>query len=247
MIVVGMLMLGPLAWVGSAAASGWIRPADGAVQRGFELSVDRYAAGQHRGVDLAAPDAARVLSACGGRVTFAGRVPHGGGTVSVRCGPLVATYQQLGNVAVRRGQVVLPGERIGAVRRRSGSRSHVYVSARAAATGAYIDPLSLFGGGRDRDAPPVGAKPRPRQLGPAPSGRRDAPAPHAALPATLPVAAPAGAAAVRRPWPVWAGLALVALALPLGGGLAVARRRRRESTQIAPATSTSLRERWPSM
>lgn len=234
-IVAGMPLLGPLAWVGSAAASGWIRPVDGAVQRGFALSADRYAAGQHRGVDLAAPAAAHVRAACGGRVTFAGRMPQDGGTVSVRCGRLVSTYQQLGQVAVARGQLVLPGERIGAVRR-GAARSHVYLSARVAATGAYIDPLSLLGRGRLRIAPPVGAPRRPRSLGPAPRLPAPAPAPatRVALPATQPAAAPAGATADRLPWAVWAGLALVALGLPLGGGVAVVRRRRRESRQIAP-------------
>jgi hypothetical protein len=232
-IVAGMLLLGPLAWVGSAAASGWIRPVDGVVQRTFALSADRYAAGQHRGVDFAAPAAARVRAACGGKVTFAGRMPHRGGTVSVSCGRLVATYQQLGHVAVSRGQIVLPGDGIGIVRR-GVARSHVYLSARLAATGAYIDPLLLLGRGRLRNAPPVGALRRPRSLGPAPQPPAPAPAARVALPATQPSAAPVSTAAGRLPWAVWAGLGLVALGLPLGGGLAVVRRRRCESRQIAP-------------
>ncbi|MGI8730839.1 MAG: M23 family metallopeptidase, partial [Solirubrobacteraceae bacterium] len=77
----------------SAHARGWIRPVDGPLLRAFSVGPDRFAAGQHRGVDLGAPAGERVAAACGGRVSFAGRVPRGGRTVSVRCGPLIATYQ----------------------------------------------------------------------------------------------------------------------------------------------------------
>src|SRR3954453_15515812 len=75
-----------------------------------------FAAAQRRGIDIVAPRGATVRSACGGRVTFAGRVPGGrglGGTV--RCGELVATHLGLGSVAVRRGARVAAGTRIGAV------------------------------------------------------------------------------------------------------------------------------------
>ena len=58
-----LLALAPLAWVGSATASGWIRPVDGPVQRPFSLSADRFAAGQHRGVDLAASAGTTVRAA----------------------------------------------------------------------------------------------------------------------------------------------------------------------------------------
>ncbi|HEV2787629.1 MAG TPA: M23 family metallopeptidase, partial [Solirubrobacteraceae bacterium] len=100
-----------------AAARGWQLPVEGEVLRLFAVGPDRYAAGQHRGVDLAAPAGAPVRAACAGRVTFAGRVPRGGRTVSVRCGRLVATYQHLASVAVRRGEAVAAGARIGAAGR----------------------------------------------------------------------------------------------------------------------------------
>jgi len=72
-----------------AASAGWVRPVAGPVLRVFAVGADRFAAGQHRGVDLSAPPGARVRSACAGRVTFAGTVPRGGRTVSVRCGSSV--------------------------------------------------------------------------------------------------------------------------------------------------------------
>ncbi len=246
-VAAAALLAGLCASVSSAVARGWVRPVDGPVARAFAVGPDRFAAGQHRGVDLAVTPGSAVRAACGGRVSFAGRVPGGGRTVSVRCGTLVATYQHLGEVAVGRGQVVMPGGRVG----RSGAaspRPHVHVGARVAATGEYRDPLALFAGGPPgplapaplaRRAPPADRAPRARlrPLGPAPAPR--------AAPVALPrpmarrvVAAPAASGpADPLPWPVWAGLALVALGLPLSGGLVVARRRRR----VAAATDWSAR------
>ena len=216
-----------------AAARGWLAPVDGPVLRAFSVGPDRFAAGQHRGVDLGAPPGTRVLAACGGRVAFAGRVPRGGRTVSVRCGPLVATYQHLGDVAVRRGQIVVPGRRIGTAGR-ARPRPHVHLGARDAATGAYVDPLALLRGAPRMSPPPLPAARRPLPLGPAPAARRPLPmrpAPAAlrhlpGLPAHQ--AAPRPRPAVDHlPWPVWLGLALVALGLPLGGFVTTRRRRRR--------------------
>jgi murein DD-endopeptidase MepM/ murein hydrolase activator NlpD len=234
LVAVAVLIAGLTASATSAVARGWMRPVDGPVARAFAVGPDRFAAGQHRGVDLAVAPGSPVRAACGGRVSFAGRVPGGGRTVSVRCGALIATYQHLAGMAVGRGQVVMPGGPIG----RSGRalpRPHVHLGARVAATGEYRDPLTLFAGGPRgplgpvplaRRVPPADRAPRSRPLGPAPAPRPiSAPAP-----LRLPTARPAASASLpgdRLPWAVWAGLALVALALPLGGGLVVARRRRR--------------------
>jgi murein DD-endopeptidase MepM/ murein hydrolase activator NlpD len=223
----------------SAAAGAWERPLDGPVLRPFAVGPDRFAAGQHRGVDLGAPPGSRVLAACGGRVTFAGRVPRGGRTVSVRCGRLVATYQHLGAVAVRRGQIVLPGARIGKVGH-ARPRPHVHLGARDAATGAYVDPLGRFAGGPRAVRPPVAVQRRPPRLGPPPLG----PAPAAyrplarpsALPGARPAALPPRAGAHRLPWPVWLGLALAGLGLPLGGVVTV--RRRRQAPASLPQTAS---------
>jgi len=213
-----------LALAASAAAGAWQRPLDGPVLRPFTVGPDRFAAGQHRGLDLGARPGTRVLAACGGRVTFAGRVPRGGRTVSVRCGPLVATYQHLGVVAVHRGRTVLPGARIGTVGR-ARPRPHVHLGARDAATGAYVDPLGLFAGA-PRAVPPsvVVARPRPLPLGSAPAARRPFLHPRA-LPLARPTAIPPRAGAQRLPWPVWLGLALFGLGLPLGGIVTVRKRR----------------------
>lgn len=209
------------------AARGWERPVEGAVLRAFAVGPDRFAAGQHRGIDLAAPPGAPVRAACGGRVSFAGRVPGGGRTISVHCGRLVATYQHLRTIAVDRGRVVVAGARIGTVgRARAGP--HVHLGARDAATGAYVDPRALLAGSAPALPPPLpfGAARRAPPLGPAPPARRPVRVVRAprALPAVRPVALPV-AAAERLPWPVWLGLALVGLGLPLGGRFVTRRRR----------------------
>jgi len=213
---------------GRAAARGWERPVGGPVLRVFSVGPDRFAAGQHRGVDLAAPVGARIRAACGGRVSFAGRVPRGGLTVSVRCGRLLATYQHLGAAAVSRGHVVVPGASVGTV----GSarpRPHVHLGVRDRVTGDYVDPLSLLADSPPTLPPPLPVARRPLPLGPTPvSGRpvRVGPAP-VVLPARTVALHPPAADADRLPWPVWLGRALVGVGLPLGGGLVTLRRRRR--------------------
>lgn len=229
-----------------AQARGWERPVDGAVLRPFTVGPDRFATGQHRGVDLAAPPGARVRAACTGRVSFAGRVPGGGLTVSVRCGRLTATYQQLGAAALRAGQVVVAGAAIGT----SGSarpRPHVHLGARDRLTGAYVDPLSLLAGAPRALPPPLPAARRPLPLGPAPGARRAPVRAVRARPAVRPLALPGpgemparvppSARGQRLPWPVWLGLALFGLGLPLGGLVRVRERRRRATAPLARAAS----------
>lgn len=237
-LVLLLLVLVVATWVPAPApvvagvAGGWRLPVQGDVLRLFAVGADRYAAGQHRGIDLAAPPGTPVHAACAGRVSFAGHVPRGGRTVSVRCGRLVATYQHLRSAAVRRGQVVAAGGPIGSVGR-ARPRPHVHLGARLFATGAYVDPLALLSSGPGEGPPPATAparRPRPRPLVPSPELRAPLPAPLAPareVRAPLPRPAP-------LPWPVWLGLGLVGLGLPLGGLVSVRRRRRRRIAMRAP-------------
>ncbi len=254
-IVLSLLVL--LLAAPPAHAGSWRRPVQGPLLRAFEVGANPYAAGQHRGVDLAAPLGAAVRSACSGRVSFAGRVPGGGLTVSTRCGPLIATYQHLGVLAVRRGQAVRAGARLGTIGR-SGkpavSTPHVHLGVREAASGRYVDPLSLFGGGTPGLPPGLGPAPRarPPRLGPAPlRAPRLRPAPRVLTPrlGPAPLRAPRLRPAPDRPmprlgpgwsppidagpsaagrvgWLVWVGLGCVGLGLPLGGFVHLRRRRR---------------------
>ena len=182
--VLALLLLAAPAHAGS-----WQRPVDGVLLRAFHVGANPYSAGQHRGVDLAAPLGAAVRAACSGRVSFNGRVPGGGLTVSTRCGPLIATYQQLATAAVLHGQSVVAGTRLGTV----GSSGdphvpapHVHLGVREAASGRYVDPLTLFGAGRPGVPPLLGPSPRKRPPRPGPERVR-APRPS---PGRAPVGAP---------------------------------------------------------
>ena len=228
-----------------AMAAPWQRPVHGPILRPFALAADPFARGQHRGVDLGSPPGRPVLSACAGRVTFAGRVPGGGRTVSVRCGRHVATYQHLATVSVQRARAIVAGAALGSVGRSGRPRAgHVHLSARVAATGRYVDPLTLLGAG-PRPVPPIprpaGPQRHPLPLGPAPAPARTAPQPGippALIPPTPVVPAASGAprapAAPRLPWTSWAGLACLAAGLP-AGGLVARRRHRRASRDLRGA------------
>jgi hypothetical protein len=215
---------------GVAAASGrWRMPLPHAVLvGGFTFDrVTPYAGGQRRGVDLRGAPGARVVAACAGTVAYAGRVPGWGRGVSLRCGGLMATELGLVSASVVRGARVWPGAGVG----RLAARGVLRLGARrVGAVHGYVDPLRLLSQG-DRFALPSVAP-------------RDAPAlrpPPDATPPGVPVvirhpssavvpsavARPAVAALPQGgafPWPMWAGLALLAAA---AGGGGVARRRRR--------------------
>ncbi|HEV7494552.1 M23 family metallopeptidase [Baekduia sp.] len=228
-VVVLVLVVAVAALDAGAAfgASGrWRAPLPGAVLSGA-FTFDRaapYARGVRRGIDLRGVPEARVLAACAGTVTHAGRVPRWGRGVSLRCGGLVATELGLASAAVARGARVWPGAVVGRLApggllrlgaRRVGDRQ------------GYVDPLELLGHS-DRSAPPPiaprrrpAARPRPRV------------APPAMLAATRPAAtAPSHTAAL--PWLGWAGVALLAVGAG-GGDVARRRHRRRRRTGMALA------------
>ncbi|MDX6689391.1 MAG: hypothetical protein QOG15_848 [Solirubrobacteraceae bacterium] len=250
--LIALSLIAPMSAV-ARADHDWQSPVKGPVVRAFGLSADRFAGGQHRGVDLGAQVGTTVRASCPGRVTFAGTVPGGGRTVSVRCGRLIATYQQLGSIRVSRGELVAPHAGIGAVGPSSDTRTrrpHVHLSARVASSGRYLDPMSLLGA----DHGPVPILPADRvRAGPRlPLGPAPAPAPamrerrHESERTDVLVPRPAPAAApVRRtqttPLTVWLGLVAVGLGLPIGA-LATRRRRRREphghaATRVARVSS----------
>jgi hypothetical protein len=162
-----------------------------------------FARGQRCGIGVLAAPGGAVRAACPGRVTFAGQLPRQGLAVTVRCGPLVATYLRLDRLDVRPGTRVRRGERLGALGRvgrlRLGAR-------RAGDRRGYLDPLMLL---RDpaTTAPPL--------LGPAPRGRRSRP--RAMLPPPRFATPDPRPHAHRLPWPAYPAVALIAAALPVGG------------------------------
>jgi hypothetical protein len=224
-----VLLLGaalPLLDVGAAAAQRWRMPLQSAVVVGafsFEAAAP-YVVGRRRGIDLRGVPGARVVAACTGVVTYAGRVPGWGRGVSLRCGGLVATELGLTSTSVARGARLWPGATVG----RLAPRGLLRLGARwVGERQGYVDPLGLLSGG-DRSAPPLVA---PR------GGPSVGPQSRATLPANARLATAVGPAATAHPttataldaaalpWPAWAGLAL--LIAGAGGGGAVRRRPRR--------------------
>ena len=216
-----------------AAAAPWPWPVRGRVLGAFRAGPDPFAAGQHRGIDIAAPLGTPVGAACAGTVRFAGPAGRSGQTVSVECGPLTTTYLHLGAIDVRRGDRVPAGGRIGTVGR-SGAPAHRaahlhFGVRRTERRWSYVDPGTLLGGPVLRPERPVVGRPGHRPgpappLGPAPRAapRRAVPVRPAARPAPAGAGAPAAGGPGLPPL-AWAGAVLAALAVP--GTWRLARRR----------------------
>src|SRR5207245_9569933 len=94
------------------SASAWTWPADGPVLRGFSFSASNpYAAGQHRGIDVAGDSGASVPAPAGGTISFAGAVPSGGETVTIETQDgYSVTLLHLGSIAVKRNAAVSEGD-----------------------------------------------------------------------------------------------------------------------------------------
>jgi hypothetical protein len=208
----------------------WRRPLDGAtVIRTFSFDpAAPYVRGRRRGIDLRGRPGAPVLAACSGTVTHAGRVPRWGPGVTLRCGGLVATELGLGTLTVARGAPVLVGAPLG----RLDTRGVLRLGARrASGRQAYVDPLALLGGAPS--SPPAVAPPPPVRGRRAP-GSPGSPGPlgRPALVPAPPREAPAAASApTHLPWPIWAGLGL--LAVGAGGSTAARWQRVRRPTSGA--------------
>ena len=201
-IAAGALLLAP-----PSALAAWTWPLGGEVVTPFRNGDDPYAAGQHRGIDIAGRVGDPVVAAVPGLVRFAGTAGSSGSTVSVRSvdGRFDVSYLHLGSIAVRRGAQVGAGQAIGTVGTtgvRSIERPHLHFGVRAAGTRhAYVDPLTLL--------PPFAApSPRPPQAVPV-----AVPAPVRPAPAPAPVPAPR-APALRAPVPAGRRLPAPAPARP---------------------------------
>ena len=175
-----------------AAVAAWTWPLVGEVITPYRNGDDPYAAGQHRGIDIAGPTGAPVVAAVPGLVRFAGTAGSSGRTVSVRSGDgrFDVSYLHLSSIAVHGGDQVAAGALIGAVGTtgvRSAERPHLHFGVREAGSRhAYLDPLSLL-------PPPAAPAPRPPQAVPV-----AAPAPAQPDPSPVPVPR---TPAVRAPYP----------------------------------------------
>jgi hypothetical protein len=224
-------LCGPLC--APARALRWARPVLGAVTRGFDVHGSPFAAGRHRGVDLAAPPGTAVGAPCSGRVVVAGRVGASGRVVTVACGRWHASVLPLASIAVRRGAHVTAGRAVATAAGIQGRHAGLHFGVRRAGERfGYVDPLRFM---LHRDPwSPVGPPPGIRARGE--RTRRAAPE-RSPAPRLVPLTPPAPAVPPRAagsrpvaPWPVWAGVALLLAGASTGG---VVRARRRRSTRLA--------------
>src|SRR6476620_4348585 len=163
----------------------WSWPADGDVLRPFALGGDAYAAGQHRGVDVAGSEGSAVRAPASGTVSFAGSLPtYGHGVTIATADGYAVTLVHLGSIGVAKGDAVVEGASIGTMGW-SGDAEHavpsVHLGVRVAAQAeGYVDPLGLL--------PPrsVPAPAPPPVQSPAPVAASSS----AAMPASPSVAAP---------------------------------------------------------
>jgi hypothetical protein len=114
---------------------------------------DRYAAGQHRGLDIAAPLGSSVLAIVDGRVSFSSRLPDGGQTVTIASadGRWLISHLHLSVRSVSRGETVRVGQalgRVGTTGKRSSDAPHLHLGVRRASDRAYVDPMELLGAPR---------------------------------------------------------------------------------------------------
>jgi murein DD-endopeptidase MepM/ murein hydrolase activator NlpD len=122
----------------------WTWPVVGPVVRDFDPPEQPYGAG-HRGIDIAAAFDTPVHAPEAGVVSFAGKVggelyvtiDHGGG--------LLSTCSWLSAIAVRKGDRVVRGQRIGATGRGHPDATVPHLHFGVRLNGVYVDPLRLLG------------------------------------------------------------------------------------------------------
>ena len=161
--------------IAPSGALAWTWPADGPVLRPFSIGPDPYAAGQHRGIDIAAEPGRVVLAPASGTVTFVGFVPGSGRSVTITTDDGYAvTLLQLGATTVVRDSTIAEGAEVGVVGESEDavtSQSHIHLGIRVASQpDGYLDPLGLLPVRQPTaPPPPVVAPPAPVE---APRSRR---------------------------------------------------------------------------
>ena len=134
---------------GASPAHAWTWPASGPVLRHFSYDGDPYAAGQHRGVDVGGSSGEPVLAPAAGSITFAGTVPGGGRTITIRTPDgFAVTLLHLGTITEVRGASVAEGAHVGTLGSSGTSewaQPYVHLGIRQASDEAgYLDPESFL-------------------------------------------------------------------------------------------------------
>jgi hypothetical protein len=207
--VIVLVAFGARAAPAGANAEGWTWPLAGPVITPYLNDNSRpYAAGMHRGIDIAAAVGTKVVSAHAGSVTYAGSLGSSGLTVAVATsdGAYVTSYLHLSRISVKRGDALEAGGEVGGVGTtgtRSATEPHLHFGVRRAdEPDSYVDPQSLL----PTPTPPQRAVPQasvPARL-PVRAGPASAPVPPTLTvplgrpPRTVPLRARAPAVTVLR-------------------------------------------------
>jgi hypothetical protein len=181
---------------GASPAHAWTWPASGPVLQHFSYNGDPYAAGQHRGVDVGGSAGEPVLAPAAGSVTFAGTVPGGGRTITIRTPDgLAVTLLHLGTIAEVKGASVAEGAQVGTLGSSGTSEwaePYVHLGIRQASDEAgYLDPESFLpprASAPATTADATDAEPMPSE---APAAEQVEPSGHAAPQTQTPVTEPA--------------------------------------------------------
>ena len=161
------------------------------------MSGDKYAAGQHRGLDVAVGAATAIRAPTSGEVSFAGQVPTHGLTVTIATSDgYRASLTHLGELRVRKGDAVGEGDPI-ADTGPTGDAEHdtpyVHLGIRVGDGDTYVDPLGLLPPRSVPSPPPTLAAP------PAPTPQLTPEPPAAAQPDPAQAVNPRRSPPRRRP------------------------------------------------
>src|SRR3954466_13078230 len=145
-----LLLVAVAAMICVPEAGAWTWPTDGVVLQSFVFDpVHPYAAGEHRGIDVAGPAGAAVLAPRAGTITFAGTVPGSGASLTILTDDgYSVTLTHLGSLAVARGAAVDEGTvvaHLAATGDAAHAQPYVHLGVRVAAQAqGYVDPAALL-------------------------------------------------------------------------------------------------------
>ena len=188
-------VLAALCFVPTAGA--WTWPARGDVVQPFSFDpAHPYAAGYHRGIDIADVLGATVVAPATGAVTFAGTVPSSGKSITITTPDGYAvTLTHLGALLVGAGAAVSEGDPVATIGPSGDPEAtvpYVHLGIRIAADEqGYVDPIGLLPARSAAPAVPPPA-PAPAAVPPAVAPPAEADLPGAS-PAASPSATPAAA------------------------------------------------------
>jgi len=121
----------------------WPWPVSGPVIRGFDSPDTPFGAG-HRGIDIAVAPGTPILAPEAGTVSFAGRVGGELFVTIVHGGGLSSTYSWISVATVRKGEVVVRGQMIGATGTGHPGSGAPHLHLGVKLDGEYVDPLELL-------------------------------------------------------------------------------------------------------